>query len=205
MIGGIAQAEQRLDVAARALARAAEESAVMGFSGQAALHRATLARVQQQLGDPAAATTYRRAIGDATAAGDGRLAATARLNLARHLRGSGDRDAAVALLEENERWYDTSGGGDHALLTHCVLSAERGDVRALERVLAEARATGATAVQVLALDALARTAAETGDLATARQILAEADELALIVAHLVDDADRLDADAARQLADADQV
>ena len=53
MLGGIAQAEHRFGDAARALERAADESATMGFLGQAALHRATLARVQQRLGDPA--------------------------------------------------------------------------------------------------------------------------------------------------------
>ena len=42
MLGGIAQAEHRFDDAARALARAADESATLGFLGQAALHRATL-------------------------------------------------------------------------------------------------------------------------------------------------------------------
>ena len=90
MLGGIAQAEHRFDDAARALERAAEESATMGFLGQAALHRATLARVQQRAGDPRAAASYARAIDEAVANGDGRLAATARLNLARLRRNAGD-------------------------------------------------------------------------------------------------------------------
>ena len=122
MLGGIAQAEHRLDDAATALERAAEASATMGFLGQAALHRATLARVQQRAGDPRAAASYQRAIGDAVVSGDGRLAATARLNLARLRRGTGDA-AATALLEENERWYASAGGGDFALLTNCILAA----------------------------------------------------------------------------------
>ena len=112
MLGGIAQAEHRFEDAARALERAADESATMGFLGQAALHRASLARVQQRLGDPAATGSYERAIGDATSVGDGRLAATARLNLARRLRGTGAHEAAVALLEENERWYRSAGGAN---------------------------------------------------------------------------------------------
>ncbi len=91
MLGGIAQAEHRYDDAARALNRAADESAAMGFLGQAALHRATLARVQHRLDDPAARASYEEAIRDALSVGDGRLTATARLNLARLLRGVGQK------------------------------------------------------------------------------------------------------------------
>ena len=199
MLGGIAQAEHRFDEAARALARAADESSTMGFLGQAALHRASLARVQQRLGDPSAVTSYEQAMADAAAVGDGRLAATARLNLARLLRGTGDRDTARALLEENERWYRSAGGGDFVLLTHCVLSAERRDTRALEHVLAEARASENVEVQVFALDGLALVAAERSELARARSLLVQSDGLAAHVAHVVDDTDRVDAAAALEL------
>ncbi|MET0997390.1 MAG: BTAD domain-containing putative transcriptional regulator [Marmoricola sp.] len=199
IIGGIAQAEHRFDDAARALVRAADESATMGFLGQAALHRTTLARVQQRLGDPAAVTSYEQAIGDAASVGDGRLASTARLNLARLLRGNGDADGAIALLEENERWYRSAGGGDFALFTHCVLSATRGDVRALEQVLEEAHSTGNAEVQLFALDALARLAARSGDTESARSLLADSDGLAPAVAHVVDESDRYDAAEARAL------
>ena len=51
MLGGIAQAMHQFDEAARALTHAVEESEKLGFSGQAALHLATLARVQQRAGD----------------------------------------------------------------------------------------------------------------------------------------------------------
>ncbi len=197
MLGGIAQAEHRYDDAARALARAADESATMGFLGQAALHRASLARVQQRLGDPAAVASYEEAIRDALSVGDGRLTATARLNLARLLRGTGQRAEAVALLEENQRWYTSAGGGDFALLTDCVLAAERGDEGALRSVLDKARAAGNLEVQVVALDALARLAAESDDLETSGDLLAEADRLAAQVAHVVDEADRIDAAGAR--------
>jgi predicted ATPase/DNA-binding SARP family transcriptional activator len=199
MLGGIAQAEHRFEDAARALARAADASATMGFLGQAALHRASLARVQQRLGDPAAVSSYQQAIEEAAAVGDGRLAATARLNLARLLRGARERDAAVALLEENERWYRSAGGGDYALLTHCMLSAERRDKRALTRVLAEARASQNVEVQVFALDAHALMAAEDAQTAEARALLDESDRLATQVAHVVDDSDRVDKAAALKL------
>jgi predicted ATPase/DNA-binding SARP family transcriptional activator len=197
MLGGIAQAEHRYVDAARALARAADESATMGFLGQAALHRASLARVQHRLGDPAAVASYEQAIGDAVSVGDGRLAATARLHLARLLRGIGDGEAAVALLEENERWYRSAGGGDFALLTHCVLCAERSDAAGLERVLADARETGNLEVQVFALDALALLATHSGDLDAARIHLSEADALAPQVAYVVDESDRADVVAVR--------
>ena len=197
MLGGIAQAEHRFDDAAHALARAADESATMGFLGQAALHRATLARVQQRLGDAAAVESYEQAIGDAASVGDGRLAATARLNLARLRRGAGDGEAAVALLEENERWYRSAGGGDFALLTHCALCAERSDAAGLERVLADARRTGNLEVQVFALDALALLATHSGDLDSARIHLSEADALAPQVAYVVDESDRVDVVAVR--------
>ena len=199
LLGGIAQAEHRLEDAAYALSRAAEESETMGFLGQAALHRATLARVQQRLGDPAATATFERAITDAASVGDGRLAATARLNLARSLRSTGDHEGAVALLEENEQWYHSAGGGEFALLTSCVLSAERDDPEALERVLGQALATENIEVQLFALDALARLAAERGDIESARSAVATADELAPALGHAVDESDRIDAASVRRL------
>ena len=52
---------------------------------------------------------------------------------------------------------------------------------------------------VYALDGLARSAAAGGDLATARSLLERADAQAATIAHLLDAADRLDADAARRL------
>jgi predicted ATPase/DNA-binding SARP family transcriptional activator len=198
MLGGIAQAEHRLDDAATALERAAEESATMGFLGQAALHRATLARVQQRVANPRAAASYQRAIDEAVASGDGRLAATARLNLARLRRSTADSGSALALLEENERWYASAGGGDFALLTHCILAASQDDTAELEAALKEARATGNLEVQVHALDALARLAAVQGDIGSAWSLLSEADKLAPQVAHVLDEQDRLDGNEARR-------
>ena len=199
VLGGIAQAEHRYDDAARALTRAAEESAAMGFLGQAALHRATLARIQHRLGDPAAVASYEQAIREALSVGDGRLTATARLNLARLLRGNGHGSEAFALLEENQRWYASAGGGDFALLTDCMLAATRDDGDALRSLVDEARLTDNVEVQVFALDALARLAAEDHDLATADELLAASDRLTALVAHVVDEDDRIDAAAARLL------
>jgi hypothetical protein len=199
LLAAVAQSEQRLEDAAHAFAAAAEESKTMGFLGQAALHRASLARVQHRLGDPAATGSYQQAIDEATAGGDGRLAATARLNLARLLRCTKQTDAALALLEVNERWYAAAGGGEYALLSHCLLSAERRDSPTLEEDLVQARGAGSIEVEVCVLDAMARLAAEAGDMSAARARLADADDLAPQVAHVLDEADRPDAEAARRL------
>src|SRR4030095_16252959 len=77
--------------------------------------------------------------------GDLRIAATARIHLARALRGASDQATARTLLEANDRWYRASGGGDGALLTRCLhaaVAAEEGAGAAagdLEAVLADAR------------------------------------------------------------------
>jgi predicted ATPase/DNA-binding SARP family transcriptional activator len=192
LLGGIAQAEGRFGDAAQALEHAADESGTLGFVGQAALHRASLARVQQQADDPRAAASYQRAIREANAGGDGRLAATARLNLARLRRTEGDPSSATELLEENQRWYAAAGGGDFALLTDTLLAAVRDDPKQLGAALQAARADRNVEVQVLALDALARLAAASGDEAAATSLLAEADTLAPHVTHLLDEHDRID-------------
>jgi tetratricopeptide (TPR) repeat protein len=192
MLGGVAQAEHRFDDAALALSRAAEESRRLGFVGQAALHLASLARVLQRAGlREDAIGTFHEAIDAAVAGGDGRLAATARLNLARLLRSGGDGVAVVSLLEQNQRWYERAGGGEGALLNRCLLCAETGDEPALEQVLAD---TGAdeehNEVRIHAMDALAGFAAERGDADRAQGLLAEADALLVTVAHVMDDSDR---------------
>ena len=93
--------------------------------------------------------------------GDLRIAATARTTLARLLRASGDDVVATALLEQTDRWYRTAGGGDGALLVRGLLAAiaDDGD---LDGVLAEARRTGDREAELVALDALARRAADAG-------------------------------------------
>lgn len=197
MLGAVAQAEHRFADAARTLERAAETSVALGFLGQAALHRATLARVQQRAGDPRAAASYEQALQAASVSGDGRLAATARLNLARLRRSTGDTAAAVALWQENERWYAAAGGGDQALLNRCLLAAARGDQDELSEVLTEAEQSSDVESLVHALDGLARSAAAGADLSLARSLLERGDALAATIAHLVDAADRIDAEVRR--------
>jgi len=205
MLGVVANAEHRFADAAAALTRAAELSERLGFVGQAALHLTSLGRVQQRSGAPdQAADTLARAIQAATTGGDLRMAATARTHLARTLRGAGDRRTARSLLEENDRWYRASGGGDGALLTRCLLAAlslEPGTAEAavqdLHTVLDEARQHQDLEAQILALDALAHAAAARGDQPGAALLLEEADGLHAQVRHTLDDADRFDAMVAR--------
>ncbi|SDO81687.1 Predicted ATPase [Pedococcus dokdonensis] len=201
MLGAIAQAERRFDDAATELAAAAAESERNGFLGQAALHLTRLGRVEQQRGDRSAAVaTLDRAIAAAHRDGDQRIAATARTTLARVLRSRGELLPALALLQQNEAWYAGSGG-DGALLTQALLAAvarESGSPGPdLALVLAAAEAAGDGEAQLGAYDALARAAAEAGDQAGAVALLARADELHEGLRHLVDDADRPDAIAAR--------
>ncbi|MCW2832958.1 MAG: transcriptional activator domain [Nocardioides sp.] len=193
MLGGIAQVERRFEDAIDALGGAAKESAALGFVGQAGLHLGSLARVQQRAGHTADATaTFAQAITAATASGDGRMVAAAKLNLARLMRSTGNGPAAVPYLRENLDWYAGAGGGDGALLSRCVLAAETDDETSLEVVLKLARSEKHDLVAVLALDGLARLQAEAGDPANATVLLAEADALYPAVAHLLDDADRPD-------------
>jgi predicted ATPase/DNA-binding SARP family transcriptional activator len=208
MLGAIANAEHRFADAAAALTRAAALSKTLGFVGQAALHLTTLGRVQQRSGARTQALdTLARAIQAATTGGDLRIAATARIHLARGLRNAGDATAARVLLEENHRWYRASGGGDGALLTRCLLAAlsvQRdavAAVRDLHSVLDEAYQHHDLETQTLALDGLARAAAAHGDIARAAQLLQEADGLHTQVQHTLDDADRLDAQAVRAALD----
>jgi tetratricopeptide (TPR) repeat protein len=105
MLGAVANAEHRFADAADALTRAAALSETLGFAGQAALHLTTLGRVQQRSGAPTQALdTLTRAIGAATTGGDLRIAATARIHLARGLRGAGDRAGRAAC------WRRTTAG-----------------------------------------------------------------------------------------------
>jgi len=169
----------------------------LGFLGQAALHLGTLARVQQRAGHlEDAATSFDRSLATATASGDGRMAATTRLNLARLLRSTGQGAAAISLLRENVEWYAGAGGGDGALLSRCLLAAETDDRDSLEEVLSAARSGDNHLVTILALDGLARLSADAGEHERATELLAEADALHPAVAHLLDDTDRHDRAAA---------
>jgi predicted ATPase len=201
MLGGIAQAAHRFDDAGRYLENAAAASERLGFLGQAAYHLARLGRVRHQAGQPQAASeTLARAIQAAIRGSDPRMAATARINLARVMRATGQRDAAQDLLRQCDDWYRTAGGGDGALLTRALLAATSdSDDAGLEAIVDQARLAGDHEAEVVMLDALALRVAERGQLAAAQQLLAAADDAALAAVNIVDEVDRLDAHRAREL------
>ncbi len=210
MLGAVADAEHRFDDATNFLERAVARSEALGFLGQSALHLTTLGRVRQRAGDQEEAVgILTRAIDAAGRAGDLRVAATARIHLARAGWALGDPATARTLLEENDRWYRASGDGGGALLSRCLLAALRAAdspaqvATSLPAVLDEARKAQDHEAQVLALDALARTAAQHGDRTAAEDLLHSADEIAARIRHVLDEADRLDAAAARELLEED--
>ena len=201
ILGGIAQAGHRFDDASRYLEHAAAASERLGFLGQAAYHLTRLGRVQHQAGRlQAAKQTLTRAIQAAIRGSDPRMAATARINLARVMLATGQHDTARALLHQCDDWYRTAGGGDGALLTRALLAATaESDDADLDAIIDQARLAGDHEVEVVMLDALALRAAQRGQLSTARQLLAAADDAVLAAVTIVDEVDRLDAHRAREL------
>jgi predicted ATPase/DNA-binding SARP family transcriptional activator len=204
MLGAVAQAEARFVDACGHLRRAADAAQAQGFASTEAYHRANLGRAQQQEGDlDAAATSLQAAIDIARATGDLRVASLARMRLGRVLREQGDPEAARTQFLAAQAWYRASGGGDHALLTDCLVavtepSAPDANVL-LVTVLAEARRTGDFEVEVHALDALARRGADDGDLSAAAAWLELADTAMNAARLRVTEADRIDAHETRRL------
>lgn len=204
MLGAVAQAEGNFTDACSHLGRAADAAHSQGFASSEAYHRANLGRAQQQHGDlAAAALSLETAVDVARAAGDLRVASLARMRLGRVLREQGDLDAARTLFLAAQSWYRASGGGDHALLTDCLVAvtepsaADAGEL--LDTVLAEARRIGDFEVEVLALDAMACRSAADGDLDEAARWLELADAAMGAARLRVTDADRIDAQTTRQL------
>ena len=77
------------------------------------------------------------------------------------------------------------------------------DSRREERLVAildDARRNDNAHVEVFALDALARIAADAGDVATARDLCEKADRRMEAASHFITDLDRTDAHAVRQIA-----
>jgi len=199
ILGGLAQAEERYADAAVGFEGAAEAAVRLGFLGQAALHRVSLARVLARTGDSRARAAFEQAAAEAAAVADGRLGASVRFHRAQLLRLEGADDRARALLEENLRWYAGAGGGDHERASRIELASVLGDGAALATGLAEAREVGDTESVVAALDGLARFAAADGDRASAEARLSEADDEVARATYLIDHTERYDAVAARAL------
>ena len=182
------------------IGRAAETSGRLGFLQTEAYQLSSLGRAQCQAGDyEAGAATLELAIEKAEATGDVRLAALARVHLGRVLRALGRTDAARAALEAATAWHRAAGGGEQAALGECLLAAldaqdgVPGAEQRLVAILDAARRDDDAPVEVFALDALARIAAEAGDLATARELCEEADRRMASASHFITELDRTDA------------
>jgi predicted ATPase/DNA-binding SARP family transcriptional activator len=204
--GELARVQHRFEDAVLHLGRAAETSGQLGFLQTQAYQLSSLGRAQCQAGDYAAgAATLALAIDKAEATGDVRMAALGRVHLGRVLRALGDDSRARAALEAASAWHRAAGGGEQAELGECLLAAmDAADhvPDAEERLLAileQARADDATHVEVFALDALARIAADAGDIERALDLCELADSRVEAVSHFITDLDRADAHRVRQL------
>jgi predicted ATPase/DNA-binding SARP family transcriptional activator len=207
MLGELARLERRFDDAVLHIGRAAETSARLGFLQTEAYQVSSLGRAQCQAGDyVTGAATLEAAVGKAEATGDVRLAALVRVHLGRVLRALGRSAAARAALEAATAWHRAAGGGEQAALGECLLAAldaedhVAGAERRLAALLTDARRDDDAPVEVFALDALARIAAGTGDVATARELCEAADRRMEAASHFITELDRTDARAVRQLA-----
>jgi tetratricopeptide (TPR) repeat protein len=207
VLGELARIQHRFDDAVAHLSRAAEASRRLGFQQTEAYQIASLGRAQCQAGDyDSGIATLELAIGKAEATGDVRMAALAGVHLGRVLRAVGQVTRARAILEDAVAWHRAAGGGEQAALGECLLAAldiEDSEARAEERltaILDHARCNDHAHVEVFALDALARIAADAGDLTTARDLSQIADRRMEAASHFITDLDRTDAHAVRQLA-----
>ena len=169
MLGELARIEHRFDDAVLHIGRAAETSGRLGFLQTEAYQVSSLGRAQCQAGDyETGAATLELAIEKAEATGDVRLAALARVHLGRVLRALGQVAPARAALEAATAWHRAAGGGEQAALGECLLAALDAEDRVsgaeqrLVAILDEARLDDDAPVEVFALDALARIAAERG-------------------------------------------
>ena len=200
VLGELARLQRRFDDAVVHLGRAADASRRRGFAQTEAYQLSSLGRAQCQAGDyDTGSVTLALAIDKAEATGDVRLAALARVHLARVQRALGHGDRARTALEAAVAWHRAEGGGEQALLGECLLAAVDaadhvpGSGDRLAAVLDEARGKGEAHVEVFALDALARIAAEAGDVAAAAALCDLADRRMVDASHFITELDRTDA------------
>lgn len=204
MLGELARLQHRLGDAVVHLARAAETSQRLGFLQTAAYQTFSLGRAQCQADDyQTGCVTLETAIDKAEATGDVRLAALARVHLGRTLRALGQRERARAALATATAWHRAAGGGEQAALGECLLAAMDaadhvpGAEERLVVLLDDARLMDAAHVEVLALDALALMAAESGDIHTALSLCSAADDRMAAASNVITVRDRCDAHSVR--------
>ena len=207
VLGELARIQHRFDDAVDHLGRAAETSRRLGFRQTEAYQLSSLGRAQCQAGDyPSGAGTLQLAIEKAEATGDVRLAALARVHLGRVLRALGQLSPARTALEAATTWHRTAEGGEQAALGSCLLAAMDAADRQpdaeerLAAILDDARSNDDAHVEVFALDALARIAADGGDVARARELCQTADRRMQAASHFITDLDRTDAHSIRRIA-----
>jgi tetratricopeptide (TPR) repeat protein len=207
VLGELARIQRRFDDAVVHLSRAAETSRRLGFQQTEAYQVASLGRAYCQTGDyDSGIATLELAIVKAEATGDVRMAALARVHLGRVLRAAGNVARAREVLEETVAWHRAAGGGEQAALGECLLAAldaaERvpGARDRLVAILDDARRNDAAHVEVFALDGLARIAADAGDMVTAHDLAATADQRMEAASHFITDLDRVDGRWVRQFA-----
>ncbi|MEA2180120.1 MAG: hypothetical protein QOG77_3417, partial [Solirubrobacteraceae bacterium] len=205
MLGELARMEHRFEDAVAHIGAAAAASGRLGFLQTEAYQVFSLGRAQCQAGDPeAGASTLELGIEKAEATGDMRLAALARVHLGRVLRARGRDAAARSALETATAWHRGSGGGEQAALGECLLAAMDaelpGGAQRLGGILGAARRRGDAAVEVFALDALARLAAERGDGPAARDLREAADRRMQSASDFITELDRVDARSVGQIA-----
>jgi hypothetical protein len=203
--GEFARIEHRFDDAVTHLTSAVQTSARLGFKQTEAYQLSSLGRAHCQAGDyTTGAATLGVALTKAEATGDVRLAALVRVHLGRVLRALGQHDKARAVLEAAARWHREVGGGEQAALGECLLAAfdavdgNPGAKDRLTDILDEARQRADAPVEVFALDALARIAAEASDTDGARYLLTQADRRMHAASHFITDLDRTDAHAVKR-------
>ena len=207
VLGELARLQHRFDDAVVHIGRAAETSRRLGFLQTEAYQVASLGRAQCQAGDyHAGSANLQLAINKAEATGDVRMAALARVHLGRVLRALGRVAEARTELEAAAAWHRSAGGGEQAALGECLLAAidaaDRvpGAEQRLVAILDHARNLDDAHIEVFALDALARIAADAGDIATARNLCETADRRLESASHFITDHDRIDAHSVRQFA-----
>jgi predicted ATPase len=207
LLGELARIQLRFDDAVAHLGRAADTSKRLGFLQTEAYQLSSLGRAQCQAGHyEAGSATLELAIHRAEATGDVRLGALARVHLGRVLRALGHDERARMALEAAAAWHHAAGGGEQAALGECLLAAmdatDRipGAENRLVSILDDARLNDDAHVEVFALDALARIAAEAGDIPTAQDLCQKADQRMHAASGFITDLDRADARVARQFA-----
>jgi predicted ATPase/DNA-binding SARP family transcriptional activator len=207
VLGELARLQHRFDDAVVHLGRAAATSRRLGFQQTEAYQLSSLGRAQcQALDYLEGSSTLELAISKAEATGDVRLAALVRVHLGRVLRALGQDTRARIALTAASAWHRAAGGGEQAALGECLLAAidiDDPDANATDRltaILDDARRNDDSHVEVFALDALARIAANAGDLATARELCHAADGRMHAASDFITDFDRTDARAVLQLA-----